>query len=84
MKMFEKFGFGQKLVCLTLLMVAGTATNYIIHLQSKVSNLTGLLTLAEMRSNVNTDWANEVTWNAINNNSENMLKEQGKIEGILV
>ena len=83
MKTFDKFGFGQKMVCLALLVAVGTTANYVVHLQSKVDNLTGLLQLAEMRSDVNTEWANEVTWGAIHSGTKEMIKGQGRIEGIV-
>ena len=75
--------FGQKTVLLVGLLVAGTAINYIIHLHGRIESLKGLVTLSEMRSDINTEWANDVTWDAVHQNTQDMLKEQGRLEGIV-
>lgn len=75
--------FATKMVVLATLLAVGTLANYSVHLHGKVGALENLLTLAEMRSDVNTEWANEVTWSAIHGSTKEMLKEQGKIEGIV-
>ena len=75
--------FGQKTVLVVGLLVAGTAINYIIHLHGRIESLKGLVTLSEMRSDINTEWANDVTWDAVHQNTQDMLKEQGRLEGIV-
>ena len=75
--------FGQRTVLLIGLLVTGTAINYVVHLHGRIESLKGLLTLSEMRSDINTEWANEVTWDTVNKNTQSMLKEQGRLEGIV-
>ena len=74
---WKKFGF-----CAVLL-ATGTVANYTIYLQSKVGRLEELLKLSDMRSNVNETWANDLTWSVMNNQTKDMLKQQGRIEGLV-
>ena len=78
-----KLTFVQKFGLCAVLLAIGTVANYTIYLQSKVDRLEELLELADMRSNVNESWANDLTWSVMNNQTKDMLKQQGRIEGIV-
>ena len=78
-----KLTFVQKFGLCAVLLATGTVANYTIYLQSKVGRLEELLKLADMRSNVNESWANDLTWSVMNNQTKDMLKQQGRIEGIV-
>jgi len=78
-----KLTFVQKFGLCAVLLAIVTVANYTIYLQSKVDRLEELLELADMRSNVNESWANDLTWSVMNNQTKDMLKQQGRIEGIV-
>ena len=78
-----KFTFAQKFGLCAVLLAIGTVANYAIYLQGKVSELENLLQLSDMRSNINESWANDLTWSVMNNQTKDMLKQQGRIEGLV-
>lgn len=78
-----KFTFAQKFGLCAVLLAIGTVANYAIYLQGKVTELENLLQLSDMRSNINESWANDLTWSVMNNQTKDMLKQQGRIEGLV-
>ena len=78
-----KLTFVQKFGLCAVLLATGTVANYTIYLQSKMGRLEELLKLSDMRSNINESWANDLTWSVMNNQTKDMLKQQGRIEGIV-
>ena len=78
-----KFTFAQKFGLCAVLLAIGTVANYAIYLQGKVTELENLLQLSDMRSDINESWANDLTWSVMNNQTKDMLKQQGRIEGLV-
>jgi hypothetical protein len=62
-----------------------TLANYSISLQREISRLEGIVQLEELRSKVNSEWANELLYGRIsdlNGQASDSLVQQGRLEGI--
>ena len=63
-----------------------TAVNSMLLQQWKINRLSGQIELAEMRANINTEWANELLWlrmNDVHDLTKDQLVAQGRIEGVV-
>ena len=63
-----------------------TLVNYTIYLTSENSRLTHMVQLSDTRSDINQEWADEITHvmiNKLNDNHEEGMRSQGRIEGIV-
>jgi hypothetical protein len=63
-----------------------TLVNYTIYLTSENSRLTHMVQLSDTRSDINQEWANEITHvmiNKLNDNHEEGMRSQGRMEGIV-
>tara|TARA_Y100000310_G_scaffold65019_1_gene60538 strand:- start:922 stop:1458 length:537 start_codon:yes stop_codon:yes gene_type:complete len=62
-----------------------TLANYSISLQKEISRLEGIVQLEELRSKVNSEWANELLYSRmsdLNGLTSDSLVQQGRLEGI--
>ena len=69
-----------------LLVAVATLSNYAIWTQAENNRLNNMLKLSDMRSNLSQEWTNEVTFsllNKLNDNHEDGLRTQGRLEGIV-
>ena len=72
-----------KFYTLAGIFVIATVLNYTVYLQTQISQLNNQLKLCEMQAQINRDWANDVTWSGLNGQTEEMLRGQGRLEGIV-
>ena len=69
-----------------LSVAVATLLNYAIWSQARNSRLNDMLELSDMRSNLSQEWTDEVTYsllNKLNDNHEEGLRTQGRLEGIV-
>ena len=69
-----------------LLVAVATLSNYAIWTQAENNRLNNMLSLSDMRSDLSQEWTNEVTFsllNKLNDNHEDGLRTQGRLEGIV-
>ena len=63
-----------------------TLLNYSIWTQARNSRLNDMINLSNMRSELSQEWTNEVTFsllNSLNDNHEEGMRNQGRMEGIV-
>jgi len=76
----------KKSYALMLFGIVFTAVNSMLLQQWKINRLNGQIKLAEMQSNINVEWANELLWDRINDVhtlTKDQLVAQGRVEGIV-
>ena len=69
-----------------LSVAVATLLNYAIWSQARNSRLNDMLELSDMRSELSQEWTNEVTFsllNKLNDNHEEGMRSQGRMEGIV-
>ena len=69
-----------------LSVAVATLLNYAIWSQARNSRLNDMLELSDMRSDLSQEWTDEVTYsllNKLNDNHEEGMRSQGRMEGIV-
>ena len=69
-----------------LSIAVATLLNYSIWTQARNSRLNDMINLSDMRSELSQEWTNEVTFsllNKLNDNHEEGMRNQGRMEGIV-
>ena len=69
-----------------LSIAVATLLNYAIWSQARNSRLNDMLELSDMRSDLSQEWTDEVTYsllNKLNDNHEEGMRSQGRMEGIV-
>ena len=73
-------------VTIALSVIIATLVNYGIYLQRENSHLERLVELSDARSDINQEWANEITHvmlNKLSEENEEGMRNQGRMEGIV-
>ena len=76
----------KKSYALMLFGIVFTAVNSMLLQQWKINRLSSQVQLAEMQSNINVEWTNELLWARINDVhtlTKDQLVAQGRVEGIV-
>jgi|LULG01.1.fsa_nt_gb hypothetical protein len=75
-----------KMLVPTLCVAIATMVNYGIYIEGKNAHLKRLVELSDARSEINQEWANEITHimlNKLSQDNEDGLRSQGRMEGIV-
>lgn len=75
----------RRIVAVSAILLA-TLVNYTIYLTSENSRLTHMVQLSDTRSDINQEWANEITHvmlNKLRQDNEDGMRNQGRMEGIV-
>ena len=73
-------------IIIALSVTVATLINYGIHLHRENSHLERLIKLSDTRSDINQEWANEITHvmlNKLSTENEEGMRNQGSMEGIV-
>ncbi len=75
----------RRIVAVSVILLA-TLVNYTIYLTSENTRLTHMVQLSDTRSDINQEWANEITHvmlNKLSQDNEEGFRTQGRLEGIV-